>query len=181
MDLDLDGTGKAEIDTGVGFFNHMLELIARHALIDLRVQAEGDLEVDYHHTVEDVGIALGQAVAQALGGKAGIRRYGFFLLTMDECLARAALDLGGRAFLVYQVEVPFPMVKDFNVALLREFFQGFANNAGANVHLKLEYGEEPHHAAEAVCKAFARALDMALTSEPRLGGAVFSTKGRLQG
>lgn len=174
--IDLDGSGKSEIATGVPFFDHMLTLFAKHGLFDLTVQATGDVEVDYHHTVEDVGIVLGQAIKQALGDKAGIKRYGFFILPMDECLARCALDLSNRPLFVYNVEAVSLMVRDFNILLVREFFQAFANAVGANLHLALEYGSEPHHIAEALFKCFARALDMATQVDPRLGGALPSTK-----
>ena len=179
LTVNLDGTGASQIETGVPFFDHMLTLLARHALIDLTVKADGDTAVDYHHTVEDVGIVLGSAIKEALGDKAGIRRYGFFLLPMDETLARCAVDLSNRAMLVYQVEVTNYMVRDFNICLVREFFQGLANALAANVHLKLEYGEEPHHVAEALFKAFARSLRAALEVDPRQGGRVPSTKGTL--
>jgi imidazoleglycerol-phosphate dehydratase len=179
LSVNLDGTGVAQVETGVPFFDHMLTLLARHALIDLTVKAEGDTAVDYHHTVEDVGIVLGSAIKQALGDKAGIRRYGFFLLPMDETLARCVLDLSNRAMLVYQVDVTNYMVRDFNICLVREFFQGLANSLAANVHLRLEYGEEPHHVAEALFKAFARSLRVALEVDPRQGGRVPSTKGTL--
>jgi imidazoleglycerol-phosphate dehydratase len=179
LSVNLDGTGVAQVETGVPFFDHMLTLLARHALIDLTVKAEGDTAVDYHHTVEDVGIVLGSAIKQALGDKAGIRRYGFFLLPMDETLARCVLDLSNRAMLVYQVDVTNYMVRDFNICLVREFFQGLANSLAATVHLRLEYGEEPHHVAEALFKAFARSLRVALEVDPRQGGRVPSTKGTL--
>ena len=179
LTVNLDGTGASQIETGVPFFDHMLTLFARHALIDLTVKAEGDTAVDYHHTVEDVGIVLGTAIKEALGDKAGIRRYGFFLLPMDETLARCAVDLSNRAMLVYQVEVTNYMVRDFNICLVREFFQGLANALAANVHLKLEYGEEPHHVAEALFKAFARSLRAAVEADPRQAGRVPSTKGTL--
>jgi len=145
LEVNLDGTGTSEISTGVAFFDHMLTLLSRHSLVDLKVKATGDIDVDYHHTVEDVGIVLGLAIKEALGDKAGIRRYGFFILPMDETLARCAVDLSNRAMMVYQVEITNYMVKDFNIALVREFFQGLANSLGCNLHLKLEYGEEPHH------------------------------------
>lgn len=179
LEVDLDGMGTSEISTGVAFFDHMLTLLARHSMVDLKVRAEGDTDVDYHHTVEDVGIVLGQAIKQALGDKAGIRRYGFFILPMDETLARCAVDLSNRPMLVYQAEVTNYMVKDFNIALVREFFQGLANSLGCNLHLRLEYGEEPHHVAEALFKAFARALRQAVETDPRQGGRVPSTKGTL--
>lgn len=179
LEVDLDGTGASEVSTGVAFFDHMLTLLARHSMVDLKVKADGDTDVDYHHTVEDVGIVLGQAIKQALGDKAGIRRYGFFILPMDETLARCAVDLSNRSMLVYQADVSNYMVKDFNIALVREFFQGLANSLGCNLHLKLEYGEEPHHVAEALFKAFARALRQAVETDPRQGGRVPSTKGTL--
>lgn len=179
MELNVDGTGVSEIDTGIPFFDHMLTLFAKHGLFDLKVQATGDIEVDYHHMVEDTGIVLGQAIKQALGEKRGIRRYGFFLLPMDESLARVALDLSNRQAFVYKVDYQFPMVRDFSIVLVKEFFQAFANDAACNLHIHLEYGEEPHHIAEAIFKGFARALDMATTIDPRLEGALPSTKGTL--
>ena len=179
MELNLDGTGVSEIDTGIPFFDHMLTLLAKHGLFDLKVKATGDIDVDYHHMVEDTGIVLGQAVKQALGDKGGIRRYGFFLLPMDESLARISLDLSNRQAFVYTVDFKFPMVRDFNIVLVKEFFQAFANDAACNLHINLEYGEEPHHIAEAIFKGFARALDLATTVDPRLGGALPSTKGTL--
>ncbi len=179
LEVDLDGTGASEVSTGVAFFDHMLTLLARHSMVDLKVKADGDTDVDYHHTVEDVGIVLGQAIKQALGDKAGIRRYGFFILPMDETLARCAVDLSNRPMLVYQADVSNYMVKDFNIALVREFFQGLANSLGCNLHLRLEYGEEPHHVAEALFKAFARALRQAVEVDPRQQGRVPSTKGTL--
>ena len=179
MELNVDGTGVSEIDTGIPFFDHMLTLFAKHGLFDLKVKATGDIDVDYHHMVEDTGIVLGQAVKQALGDKGGIRRYGFFLLPMDESLARVALDLSNRQAFVYNVDYQFPMVRDFSIVLVKEFFQAFANDAACNLHINLEYGEEPHHIAEAIFKGFARALDMATTVDPRLGGALPSTKGTL--
>ncbi len=179
LSLNLDGSGTSKVDTGIAFFDHMLDLLARHALLDLEVKADGDIAVDYHHTVEDVGIVLGQAIRQALGDKAGINRYGSFLLPMDETLAQCVVDLGGRALLVYKADVPHPYVRDFNIYLAREFFQAVANNAAANIHLELRYGEEPHHVCEALFKAFARALDQAKLVNPRLGGQLPSTKGAL--
>lgn len=179
LSVNLDGTGVSEISTGVAFFDHMLTLFSRHAMIDLKVTASGDTDVDYHHTVEDVGIVLGSAIKEALGDKAGIRRYGFFILPMDETLARCVVDLSNRPMMIYQVEVTNYMVKDFNIALVREFFQGLSNSLGCNLHLKLEYGEEPHHVAEALFKAFARALRAAVEIDPRQGGRVPSTKGTL--
>ncbi len=179
LELNLDGTGVSEIDTGIPFFDHMLTLLARHGLFDLKLKAAGDIEVDYHHTVEDTGIVLGQALKQALGEKRGIRRYGFFLLPMDEALARVALDLSNRQAFVYNVAYKDAMVRDFSIGLVKEFFQAFANEAGCNLHINLEYGEEPHHIAEAIFKCFARALDAATSIDPRLGDAVPTTKGTL--
>ena len=179
LTVDLDGSGRAQVDTGVAFLDHMLTLLAKHACVDLAVEARGDVAVDYHHTVEDTGIVLGQAIREALGDKAGIRRYGFFILPMDEALARVALDLSNRPMLVYQADVANYMVRDFNIALVREFFQGLANSLACNLHMRLEYGDEPHHVAEALFKAFARALRMAVEVDPRAGGAIPSTKGRL--
>jgi len=179
LTVDLDGTGRAQVDTGVAFLDHMLTLLAKHGGLDLAVEARGDVAVDYHHTVEDTGIVLGQAIREALGDKAGIRRYGFFILPMDEALARVAVDLSNRPMLVYQAEVANYMVRDFNIALVREFFQGLANALACNLHMRLEYGDEPHHVAEAMFKAFARALRMAVEVDPRAGGAIPSTKGKL--
>ncbi len=179
LSVNLDGTGVSEISTGVAFFDHMLTLLSRHAMIDLKVKASGDTDVDYHHTVEDVGIVLGSAIKEALGDKAGIRRYGFFILPMDETLARCVIDLSNRPMLVYQADIVNFMVKDFNIALVREFFQGLANSLGCNLHLKVEYGEEPHHIAEALFKAFAKALRAAVEIDPRQDGRVPSTKGTL--
>jgi len=179
LSVNLDGTGVSEISTGVAFFDHMLTLLSRHAMIDLKVQASGDTDVDYHHTVEDVGIVLGTAIKEALGDKAGIRRYGFFILPMDETLARCVIDLSNRPMMVYQADIINFMVKDFNIALVREFFQGVANSLGCNLHLKVEYGEEPHHIAEALFKAFAKALRAAVEIDPRQDGRVPSTKGTL--
>jgi imidazoleglycerol-phosphate dehydratase len=179
LSLNLDGEGKGDINTGAPFFDHMLELFARHGFFDLSVDARGDVEVDYHHLVEDTGLALGRAVRKALGNRAGITRYGFFVLPMDETLVTVSLDLSNRPYLVYNAELPVTFVRDFNVNLFKEFFQAFANEAGANLHVRLEYGEEPHHVVEAVFKGFARALDAATRHEPRLGGAIPSTKGTL--
>ena len=179
MELNVDGTGVSEIETGIPFFDHMLTLFAKHGLFDLKVKATGDTDVDYHHMVEDTGIVLGQAIKEALGEKRGIRRYGFFLLPMDESLARVSLDLSNRQAFVYKVDYQFPMVRDFNIVLVKELFQAFANEAACNLHINLEYGEEPHHIAEAIFKAFARALDAATTIDPRMGDALPSTKGTL--
>lgn len=177
--LDVDGRGQATIATGVPFFDHLLTLLARHAMVDLDVRVNGDVAVDYHHTVEDVGLVLGEALKQALGDKKGLVRYGFFLLPMDECLGRVAVDLGGRPFLAYECTPASLYVRDFNILLVKEFFRAFSNATGANVHMKLEYGEEPHHAAECLVKCFARALDQACRLDPRAAGSVPSTKGVL--
>jgi imidazoleglycerol-phosphate dehydratase len=176
--LNLDGCGTTSVRTGIRFLDHMLDLLARHSLCDLSLRARGDVDVDYHHLVEDVGIALGEAVRKALGDKKGIRRYGFALLPMDECLARVALDFGGRPYLVYRVKSPRKRIRDFDIALVREFMQGFCNAAACNLHVELLYGDEPHHIAEAVFKALAKALDMAKTRDARVKG-VPSTKGKL--
>lgn len=177
--LNLDGSGTSEIATGIPFFDHMLTLFAKHGLFDLQVKVVGDIAVDYHHTVEDTGIVLGQAVSEALRDKAGIQRYGFFVLPMDETLAQVALDLSNRQAFVYQVAITNPMIRDFNLCLIKEFFQAFANAAACNLHMKLEYGEEPHHIAEALFKCFARALDAASKLDPRAEGQLPSTKGTL--
>ena len=177
--LNVDGSGKSEIDTGVPFFDHMLTLFAAHGLFDLEVSASGDVDVDYHHTVEDVGIVLGQLFKDAIGDKKGMRRYGFFILPMDECLGRVAIDLGNRPFLEYQVVVSTSYVRDFNIILVKEFCRAFSNTLGANLHVKLEYGEEPHHIAECIFKCMARAIDAASTIDNRLEGRLPSTKGML--
>ena len=179
LTLAVDGQGKSNISTGVPFFDHMLTLFAKHGLFVLDVAAKGDVDVDYHHTVEDVGIVLGEAFKAALGEKLGLKRYGFFILPMDEALARVVIDLGGRPHLVYDVSAPTMFVRDFNLALVKEFFRAFANTVGANVHVKLVYGEEPHHVVEAVFKSFARALDAASQIEPRAADRLPSTKGKL--
>jgi imidazoleglycerol-phosphate dehydratase len=175
----LDGTGKAEISTGIGFLNHMLELLARHALIDLTVRVTGDLQVDQHHTTEDAGIALGQAVAQALGDKKGIARYACIHLPMDETLSRVALDISGRPFLVFRTAFPTEKVGAFDTELVREFFQAFAMNAGVTLHVETLYGENSHHIAESCFKGLARALRHAVAVDPREAGRVPSTKGTL--
>ncbi|WP_269543066.1 imidazoleglycerol-phosphate dehydratase HisB [Cerasicoccus fimbriatus] len=176
LTINLDGVGESSIDTGVPFFDHMLDLFARHGLFDLEVKATGDIEIDYHHTVEDVGIVLGEAVKQAVGDKRGMKRYGFFILPMDECLAQVAIDLSNRPIFRYKVESSNVMIRDFNIALVKEFFQAFTNAVGANLHMKLEYGEEPHHIAESLFKCFGRALDAATQLDPRLGDRLPSTK-----
>lgn len=177
--LNIDGKGIAEIDTGIPFLDHMLTLFAAHGLFDVAVKAQGDLDVDYHHTVEDVGIALGQLFKDALGDKAGIARYGFFILPMDECLGRVAIDLGNRPYLAYDVSSPTNYVRDFNIVLIKEFCRAFSNTLGANLHIRLEYGEEPHHIVECIFKCMARAIDAATRVDARLEGRLPSTKGML--
>jgi len=202
VNLRIDGTGKATIDSGIPFFDHMLTLVARHAVIDLSLRCRGDLEVDAHHTVEDCGIALGQAVREALGDKRGIRRYGAGFdprnpftaeayVPMDGCLARCVIDLGGRPHLVWRglnefayrrvskAEKTQDMSSAFRFGLAREFFQGFANEARCNLHLELLYGTEPHHIVEALFKAFAKAADFACQRDARIAGQIPSTKGKL--
>jgi imidazoleglycerol-phosphate dehydratase len=177
--LGIDGTGVSKISTGVGFFDHMLTLFAKHGLFDLTVKAKGDVDVDYHHTVEDVGLVLGQAFKKALGDKLGITRYGFFLLPMDESLARVVVDVGGRPLLAYRVEAPSMFVRDFNLVLVKEFCRAFSNALGANLHVELLYGEEPHHIAESIFKGLGRAMDAATRIEPRAASLLPSTKGSL--
>lgn len=200
--LNLDGVGKSSIKTGIPFFDHMLTLFAKHSIVDLCLRCEGDLEVDSHHTVEDCGLALGQAFLQALGDKNGIRRYGAGFdprnpltgeayVPMDECLARCVVDFSGRPFLVWRgmddlshkrispAEKRQDMSSTFRFGLAREFFQGFANEARCNLHLELLYGEEPHHVVEVLFKAFAKAVDFACQRDPRIAGQLPSTKGRL--
>ena len=179
VSLSLDGTGEGEISTGIPFMDHMLDLFSRHGFFDLSIVANGDIEIDYHHLVEDMGISLGQAFREALGDKAGIRRYGFFALPMDETLVTVALDLSNRAYLVWNVGSSITMVRDFNVQLFKEFFHAFANEVACNVHIRLEHGEEPHHVAEAIFKGFAKSMDIATQHEVRLGGKIPSTKGTL--
>jgi imidazoleglycerol-phosphate dehydratase len=180
LELNLDGTGQADIATGVGFFDHMLTLLAKHSATDLSVHADGDLHVDQHHTVEDVGICLGQALKQAVGDKAGIRRYGHFTLPMDETLATVAIDLSGRAALVINADIPSRKIGDFDSELIEEFWNAFAGNALCNLHILVHYGRNSHHISEAIFKCTARALRMALESDPRMTG-VPSTKGSLDG
>jgi imidazoleglycerol-phosphate dehydratase len=202
--LNLDGKGQSQIKTGIPFFDHMLTLLAKHAVVDLQLKCDGDLEVDAHHTVEDCGIALGQAFATALGDKRGIRRYGFGFhpknpftgeayVPMDECLARCVIDFGGRPHLAWrgldkysqkkisEAEKKQDASSAFRFGLAREFFQAFANEARCNLHLELLYGDEPHHIVEALFKAFARAIDAARHHDPRIAGVVPSTKGKLWG
>jgi len=177
--LDLDGTGVSEISTGIGFFDHMLESFARHGGIDLLVETRGDLHIDMHHTIEDTGIVLGQAVAKALDGFKGIRRFGSAYIPMDETLSRCALDLSNRAYLIYKVEYARPKVGDVDTELFKEFHQAFAMNAGACVHLETLYGSNSHHIAESGFKALARALRVAVELDPKTGGMAPSTKGVL--
>ena len=179
LTLNLDGTGEHRLETGIPFLNHMLAQMAKHGRFDLDMQATGDLPVDLHHTVEDVGIVLGEAVSQALGEKAGILRYGAARVPMDEALASAAIDLSGRPYLVFQAPQLKGRIGDFDADLVREFFQGLTNHLRANVHIHVEYGQNLHHMAEAVFKAAGRALDQATTADPRLQGVVPSTKGCL--
>ena len=176
--LKLDGTGKSDIRTGIGFFDHMLEGFARHGLFDLTVQVKGDLHVDGHHTVEDTGIVLGQAIAQAIGDKKGIRRYGFFILPMDDALALSAVDLCGRPYFEFECDFPTPMIGELDSQLIREFFYAVSYSAAMNLHLKMMSGLNSHHMAEAMFKAFAKALDMAVGRDERIDG-VLSTKGSL--
>ena len=177
--LNLDGTGGAELDIGVPFLEHMLDQVARHGMFDLAVKATGDLEIDAHHTVEDVGISLGQAFRQALGDKRGIRRYGHAYVPLDEALSRVVLDFSGRPGLDYQVEYPRARVGEFDVDLLREFFQGFVNHAMVTLHIDNLRGRNSHHIAETIFKAFGRALRVASEPDPRMEGILPSTKGSL--
>ena len=178
LSVDLDGTGRADVQTGLGFFDHMLTLLAGHSLLDLKIACTGDLHVDGHHTVEDVARALGQAVSQALGERRGIRRYGHAIIPMVEALATAAIDLGGRAAVVFDVAFPVPTIGTFDAQLVEVFWESFAATAGANVHAILHHGRNGHHIAEAVFKAAARALRMAVETDPRQPG-IPSTKGTL--
>ncbi len=177
--VNLDGTGSYANETGIGFFDHMLDQLARHALIDMDVKATGDLHIDDHHTVEDVGITLGQALAKAMGDKKGIRRYGACLLPMDDALVRAALDMSGRPYLVWNLEFPTPKIGTFDTELVREFFTGFAMNSGMTLHIDQLAGFNSHHIAEAAFKSVARALRDALEVDPRKADAIPSTKGLL--
>lgn len=178
LELQLDGTGVADIQTGVGFLDHMLDLFAKHGAMDLKIRAQGDLHIDDHHTVEDTGICLGLALKEALGDKKGIRRYGHFTLPMDETLVTSAVDFSGRAYLVYQAETPSNKIGTFDTELLEEFWQAVSANALCNLHVLLHHGRNSHHIAEAVFKSTARAMRMALEDDPRMTG-VPSTKGSL--
>ena len=177
--VNLDGTGQSNLSTGIGFFDHMLDQIARHGLIDLDIQAEGDLHIDGHHTVEDVGITLGQAVAQAVGDKRGIMRYGHAYVPLDEALSRVVVDFSGRPGIEMHVPFKSGMIGGFDSQLAHEFFQGFVNHAGATLHIDNLKGENAHHQCETVFKAFARALRMAVERDPRAAGTIPSTKGSL--
>jgi len=178
LSLDLDGTGRAQVVSGIGFFDHMLTLLAKHSLIDLTVEAAGDLQVDAHHTVEDVGICYGQALAQALGDKAGIRRYGSATLPMDEALVTAAVDLSGRSYCVWQANIPVEMFGTFNAHLAEEFWRAVSSQGAFNLHVICHHGRNTHHIVEAIFKATARALRQAVETDPRMPG-VPSTKGVL--
>ena len=178
LDLNLDGIGKSQIETGIGFLDHMLELFAKHSLIDLKIQAKGDLNVDEHHTTEDIGICLGQAIKKTLGDKKGLQRYGF-LLPMDESLAEVAIDLGGRPYLVWNVKFKREKIGDMPTELFEDFFKAIADNLQANIHINLKYGRNEHHMAEAIFKAFAKALRLAVSKDARAKNLIPSTKGKL--
>jgi imidazoleglycerol-phosphate dehydratase / histidinol-phosphatase len=176
--INLKGTGISEIETGIGFLDHMLELFSKHSLIDLQIKAKGDLQVDEHHTVEDVGIVLGQAMLEALGSKKGIRRYGF-LLPMDESLAEVAVDLGGRSYLVWNVKFKREKIGDMPTELFEDFFKSISDNLQANIHINLKYGRNEHHMAEGIFKAFAKAIRSAVDEDPRAKNLLPTTKGKL--
>jgi len=179
VSLNLDGTGESRLDTGMPFLEHMLDQVARHGLIDVEINAEGDLHIDGHHTAEDIGIAIGQAVARAVGDKKGIRRYGHAYVPLDEALSRVVLDFSGRPGLEFDVTFPRAMIGAFDTDLFYEFFQGFVNHAGVTLHVDNLRGRNSHHIAETVFKAFGRALRMALEPDPRMAGVIPSTKGSL--
>ena len=179
VEINLDGTGAYDNETGVGFFDHMLDQLARHSLIDMKIRAQGDLHIDDHHTVEDVGIALGQALSQALGDKRGIRRYGACLLPMDDALVRTALDLSARPFLIWNVDLPTPKIGTFDCELVREFFQALSTHGGITLHIDMLHGINSHHIAEATFKSVARALREAVEVDPRKAEDIPSTKGAL--
>lgn len=179
--IDLDGTGVAKVATGIGFFDHMLDLLAKHSRIDLTVKAVGDLHIDFHHTTEDVGIALGQAVKQALGNMAGISRYASIFMPMDETLTRVVIDISGRPFLVFKADFPRDKIGEFDTELVREWFTAFAFNAGVTLHVETLYGDNSHHIAESCFKGLARALRAAVAIDPKAAGEVPSTKGQLGG
>ncbi len=179
VSVNLDGNGVAKLDTGIPFLEHMLEQVARHGLVDLSILAKGDLHIDAHHTVEDIGITFGQAMAKAVGNKKGIRRYGHAYVPLDEALSRVVIDLSGRPGLEYHVDFPRARVHDFDVDLIREFFQGFCNHAMVTLHIDALHGRNAHHIAETVFKAFGRALRMAVEPDPRMANVIPSTKGSL--
>ncbi|KEO50577.1 imidazoleglycerol-phosphate dehydratase HisB [Thioclava pacifica] len=179
VEINLDGTGQYDNRTGVGFFDHMLDQLARHSLIDMTIRAQGDLHIDDHHTVEDTGIALGQALVKALGDKRGIRRYGHFALAMDDTQVQCALDLSARPFFVWNCDMPTPKIGTFDTELVREFFQALATNGGITLHIDRVHGFNSHHIAEAAFKSVARALRMAVETDPRMGDVLPSTKGAL--
>ena len=179
LSLNLDGNGQVEVSTGVGFLDHMLDLLGRHANIDLSIEAKGDLHIDFHHTTEDIGIVLGQALKEALGDKAGIHRYGSFYLPMDEALSRVVIDLSNRPFLVWKTNFPSPKIGEMDTELFREFFQAFASAAGATLHVETLYGVNSHHIAESCFKGLGRALREAIAVDPAIEGRVPSTKGAL--
>ena len=174
-ELNIDGSGESNVDTGIPFLDHMLTLFARHSLCDLNISAEGDIEVDYHHTVEDVGIVLGSCFKEALGDKCGISRYGWALLPMDETLSRVAIDFGGRPFIAYKAPEKVDSIREFSFSLVEEFLRAFANNASANIHVEVLYGRDAHHMAESIFKGLAKAIDLAARLDPRVTG-VPSTK-----
>ena len=179
LSLNIYGSGKFKINTSIPFLDHMLELFAKHGMFDLEIEAKGDLQVDCHHTIEDIGIVLGEAIAQALGDKAGIKRYGFFILPMDDILVTVALDLSGRPYLVYNVNPKKDSINNIDTRLFHEFFQALSVKAGINLHIIQHSGEEVHHLFEAVFKAFAKSLDIATSIDSRLSGDIMSTKGSL--
>lgn len=181
VSINLDGTGAFDVKSGVGFLDHMLELLSRHSLIDIKVRAKGDTHIDFHHTTEDIGIALGQAFAKALGDRKGIRRYADCLLPMDEALTRAAIDVSGRPFLIWKVEFARPKIGEFDTELVREWFQAFAMNAGVTLHVQTLYGDNCHHIAESCFKALARVLRAATEIDSRQKDRIPSTKGSLKG
>jgi imidazoleglycerol-phosphate dehydratase len=181
VSINLDGTGNYDLKSGVGFLDHMLELLARHSLIDIKVRAKGDTHIDFHHTTEDIGIALGQAFAKALGDRKGIRRYADCFLPMDEALTRAAIDVSGRPYLIWKVEFSRPKIGEFDTELVREWFQAFAMNAGVTLHVETLYGDNCHHIAESCFKALARVLRAATEIDPRQKDRIPSTKGSLKG
>ena len=181
VSIDLDGTGAYDVKSGVGFLDHMLELLSRHSLIDIKLRASGDTHIDFHHTTEDSGIALGQAFAKALGDRKGIRRYADCLLPMDEALTRAAIDVSGRPYLIWKVEFSRPKIGEFDTELVREWFQAFAMNAGVTLHVETLHGDNCHHIAESCFKALARVLRRAIEIDPRQKDRIPSTKGSLKG